>query len=243
MQLDKYMQGSQDRRKKRCLSTSQLFGDQCAKPKKHNKTDKVVTHHAGHLVWGDEPNPHNPHAHIGTGAHECMERYRLDSWQQAVMDRLEGLPLGSLKVDLGRPTTKVILDETEKVSAAQEARQAGRRDPQPLDEWWRKASEQEIADTVPKAIEYGATDLLDIGSQLGRFMDRKLTDAEAAELGCWFYLIGKLARATSALERGGWPSNDTIKDAGVYLKMIQRIRSVGGWPGDWLNEEDIAEQW
>ncbi len=97
--------------------------------------------------------------------------------------------------------------------------------------WWQATSEAEIEQTVEKAVEYGSTDLIDIGSQLGRFMRRPLSDAEAAELGCWFYLIGKIGRATSALERGDWPSDDTIKDTGIYIKMIQRIRDTGSWPG------------
>jgi hypothetical protein len=101
-----------------------------------------------------------------------------------------------------------------------------------LADWWRDLTEQEIAATVPKAIEYGATDLIDIGSQMGRFIGRHLTDQDAAELGCWFYLIGKMARATSAIERGEKPSDDTVKDIGVYVKMIQRIRSAGSWPGE-----------
>ena len=100
--------------------------------------------------------------------------------------------------------------------------------------WWRELAEQEIGATVPKAVEYGSTDLLDIGAQLGRFIGHALTDAQAAEFGCWFYLIGKLARATSALERADWPSDDTIKDIGIYTKMIQRIRATGSWPGEEL---------
>ncbi len=101
---------------------------------------------------------------------------------------------------------------------------------QALIDWWVGQTASEIEQTAPKVAEYGATDLVDIGSQLGRFIGRDISDAEAAELGCWFYLIGKMGRATSALERGDWPSDDTIMDAGIYLKMIQRIRHSGGWP-------------
>lgn len=124
----------------------------------------------------------------------------------------------------------------EQMSAAQQARNNTRRK-QPLDEWWRTTSEREISDTVPKALEYGATDLIDIGSQLGRWMKRDLTDAEAAELGCIFYLVGKMARLTAAVDREEFASDDTIKDIGIYIKMIQRIRSAGSWPGQDLNTD------
>jgi hypothetical protein len=97
--------------------------------------------------------------------------------------------------------------------------------------WWRKQAETEILPTVEKAIEYGATDLIDIGLMLGRTMGWKVNAAEAAELGVFFYLIGKLARWQSAIERHELPSDDTLFDIGVYVRMAQRIRSAGGWPG------------
>lgn len=105
-----------------------------------------------------------------------------------------------------------------------------------LAEWWRATSEAEIGQTVEKAIEYGATDLIDIGLMLARTMGRVVSEEEAAELGVFFYLIGKIARWQSAIERGDRPSDDTLLDIGVYVRMAQRIRQSGGWPG---TKEDV----
>jgi hypothetical protein len=100
-----------------------------------------------------------------------------------------------------------------------------------LANWWRSSAEAEIEQTVAKAIEYGSTDLIDIGLMLARTMQRAVSEDEAAELGVFFYLIGKIARWQSAIERGERPSKDTLLDIGVYVRMAQRIRSAGGWPG------------
>lgn len=100
-----------------------------------------------------------------------------------------------------------------------------------LADWWRDRAEDEIGQTVSKAIEYGATDLIDIGMMLARTMRREVSEEEAAELGVFFYLIGKIARWQSAIERGDRPSDDTLLDIGVYVRMAQRIRSAGSWPG------------
>lgn len=100
-----------------------------------------------------------------------------------------------------------------------------------LRSWWFDKAASEIDQTVPKAIEYGSTDLIDIGLMLARTMRRAVSEPEAAELGVFFYLIGKVARWQSAIERGERPSDDTLLDIGVYVRMAQRIREAGGWPG------------
>jgi hypothetical protein len=105
-----------------------------------------------------------------------------------------------------------------------------------LTEWWLQLAREEIQRTVPKAVEYSATDLADIGHQIARTAGRKVSDEEAAELGVYFYLVGKLARWTGAVTQGERPSDDTIFDMGVYIRMVQRIRATGGWPG--INQED-----
>lgn len=98
--------------------------------------------------------------------------------------------------------------------------------------WWREQSEAEIDMVVAKAIEYGAIDLLEMGRTLAFMAGRTgLTDAQLAELGCVQYLVGKMARVTAAWAEGRAPSNDTYLDIGVYVRMIQRIRQAGGWPG------------
>lgn len=100
-----------------------------------------------------------------------------------------------------------------------------------LRDWWFKVAHDEVERTVPKAVEYGSTDLLDIGTMLARTLRRDVSEEEAAELGVFFYLIGKVARWQSAIERGSRPSDDTLFDIGVYVRMVQRIRHSGGWPG------------
>lgn len=244
---------------KRCQRMAPMHGDlQCEKWRKHNKTDQTIVHKNGLLTWHDAP------------AHEAM-RVFLDQWRVGVPRTFDpklvtystgdtvrasdfeqdittfgdtGQVRGLLNPNKARGAspTFVAIDEMQGAQvASEEARKFERSRTIPLDEWWRSVSEKEISDTVPKAIEYGATDLIDIGSQLGRFMKRDLSNQEAAELGCWFYLVGKMARATSALERGDWPSDDTIKDAGIYLKMIQRIRQAGSWPGEDLFDNEGEE--
>lgn len=122
----------------------------------------------------------------------------------------------------GMVDNRIILDETHIVPVDPESE---------LRAWWLKGAGEEIERTVPKAIEYGSTDLIDIGLMLGRTMGRRINEEEAAELGVFFYLIGKIARWQSAIERGERPSDDTLFDIGVYVRMAQRIRHAGGWPG------------
>jgi hypothetical protein len=96
--------------------------------------------------------------------------------------------------------------------------------------WWCGAADDEIRRTLPKVVEYGATDLVDIGRDLAACMDRQVTDQEAAELGIYFYVRGKLARWTDAIKRGKPVSDDTLFDLGIYIRMAQRVRQSGGWP-------------
>lgn len=115
-------------------------------------------------------------------------------------------------------------------------------DPEPssaeeeLAEWWRDQAEAEIEQTVAKAVEYGSTDLVDIGQSLARVAGREIDDQEAAEWGIFFYLEGKLSRWRSAITDGREVSNDTLLDIGVYARMAQRIREAGSWPG--VKEDD-----
>lgn len=97
--------------------------------------------------------------------------------------------------------------------------------------WWMDKANEEASAVVPKAVEYGATDLRDIGRDLADCMGRTVTDQEATELGIFFYLRGKLSRWVDAVKRGDRPSDDTIYDIGVYCRMAQRNRDAGGWPG------------
>ena len=100
-----------------------------------------------------------------------------------------------------------------------------------LADWWLARATSEIEAVVPKAVEYGAGDLAEIGRTMGLVMGIEGLDSESAtELGIYFYVIGKLARWTAALRDGRVVSDDTLLDLGIYIKMAQRNRDVGGWP-------------
>lgn len=110
-----------------------------------------------------------------------------------------------------------------------------------LRDWWMTKAEVEVQRTVPKAIEYGAYDLTRLGRTMVDVMNhraresgqdpREFTDAEVAELGVYFYVEGKLGRWYDAILNGRQVSDDTLFDIGVYIRMAQRIREAGGWPG------------
>jgi hypothetical protein len=103
---------------------------------------------------------------------------------------------------------------------------------QALAGWWRAKAESEIEMVVAKAVEYGARDLVEMGRSLAHMAGREgLTDAQHAELGCLAYAVGKMARIEAAWHEGRMPSDDSWLDLGVYVRMVQRIREAGGWPG------------
>lgn len=100
-----------------------------------------------------------------------------------------------------------------------------------IEDWWIEQSRQEMEACVPKAAEYGSTDLAVVGRAMGRMMGREsLSDEEATEIGIFFYLQGKFARWEDAIMHGRKVSDDTLLDLSVYTKMMQRNRAVGGWP-------------
>lgn len=102
-----------------------------------------------------------------------------------------------------------------------------------LSNWWRATAEAEIEMVVGKAIEYGATDLRDLGLQILEMAGqrrRQVLDEEATEIGIAFYAAGKLARIMAAVKEGRRPSLDTWIDLGVYARMAQRVHSHHGWP-------------
>lgn len=107
--------------------------------------------------------------------------------------------------------------------------------------WWSRMAERDARTTVPKAVEYGSADLIEIGRAMARATGRRdhLTDAQASELGVYFYLVGKLGRWTAAVEEGRPVSDDTLFDISVYVTMVRRIRDTGGWPYA-VNSADAA---
>lgn len=116
-------------------------------------------------------------------------------------------------------------------------------DTQVLRDWWIDLAATEADRVLPKAIEYGSTDLREIGRTMRDCLNYrgKHTDATDAELGVYFYLVGKIARWTDAIREGRKVSDDTLHDIGVYVRMAQRIRAVGGWPFAPEGQEGISE--
>ena len=103
-----------------------------------------------------------------------------------------------------------------------------------LIQWWLGKAAAEIQPMVDKIIEYGgagrAVDLIEVGRELARLKDWEVNDAEAAELGIYFYIRGKMGRWQAAISEGRGVSDDTLHDIGIYIRMVQRIREMGGWP-------------
>lgn len=105
------------------------------------------------------------------------------------------------------------------------------RDLAALQDWWSSLAQEEFDKVGGKAVEYGSTDLIEIGRTLAFTQHRhNLTEAEQAELGIYFYIVGKIARWSDAVREGRQVSDDTLHDLGVYCRMAQRVRQVGGWP-------------
>lgn len=103
-----------------------------------------------------------------------------------------------------------------------------------LTEWWRGQAQSEIEATIPKAVEYSSTDLHDMGRDLAETMDLPVEDMtveELTELGIYVYVLGKFSRWKGAIKDGRRVSDDTLFDIGVYIRMAQRTRAVGAWPG------------
>lgn len=98
--------------------------------------------------------------------------------------------------------------------------------------WWIDQATSEIDQSIPKIIDYGSTDLIWVGRQMAATMGRDVEDDEAAELGIFFYLVGKIGRWASAVTEGRRPTDDTVFDTHYYAKMVLRIREAGEWPGD-----------
>lgn len=101
-----------------------------------------------------------------------------------------------------------------------------------LHQWWTDLANTEADEVIPKAIEYGSNSMTELGHEIAKLSGRKITDAEAIELACYFYIKGKLGRWSDAIVAGTAVSDDTIKDIGVYVRMVQRVRTHGSWPGE-----------
>lgn len=96
--------------------------------------------------------------------------------------------------------------------------------------WWIDQAIEEADALAPKVGDYGSVDLVWIGRQMAANQGREVEDEEAAEIGIYWYILGKMGRWSSAVQEGRRPSSDTIYDLGVYCRMALRVRSAGGWP-------------
>lgn len=101
--------------------------------------------------------------------------------------------------------------------------------------WWVDTALKEANAAQAKADEYGgkgtAVDLVEMGQSLAQTMGwGYLGDDRAIELGIYFYALGKMGRWTAAIREERWVSDDTLHDLSVYVRMVQRVRDVGGWP-------------
>jgi hypothetical protein len=230
---------------KRCKSTAPVHTElRCELERGHQKRNPRSLHKSGDIVWdGDGMHAHRPGGTIA----DLLRRI-----PAGISFGIDTTPLRETAEDRfgkGAEPTFVAMDEAAAFASTtpvadrvrrqreQAAAFAAPADPeQQLIDWWMGKAAAECEQTVSKAIEYGSTDLIDIGMMLARTMRREVDEEEAAELGVFFYLIGKVARWQSAIERGDRPSADTLLDIGVYVRMAQRIRHAGGWPGVDLEE-------
>lgn len=97
--------------------------------------------------------------------------------------------------------------------------------------WWTQRAEQTAQATAAKCAEYGSHDLYAIGHNVARMNRREVSNAEAFEIGCLFYVLGKIERALSATQRGETASDDTWFDLAVYATMVQAHRA-----GVWIDQ-------
>jgi hypothetical protein len=98
--------------------------------------------------------------------------------------------------------------------------------------WVRATVEADIKRTAPKAMVYGAAgeDMIEIGRQITLMAGtHDCPPDKAAIAGCYFYLVGKLARGNEAIRHGINPSADTVFDISIYLAMTLRIGDTGAW--------------
>ena len=109
-----------------------------------------------------------------------------------------------------------------------------------LEQWWLDQAHTEVAQVIPKAIEYGGASrdhnliamgqsIVNAGFPLPAGLSEQSKSEFLAELAIYVYIQGKLARWGAALNSGRFVSDDTVYDIGIYTRMVQRIRDAGGW--------------
>lgn len=100
-----------------------------------------------------------------------------------------------------------------------------------LRRWWTDQAFDEADRTIAKMEKYGSMDLVHIGRAFWEIAGREepLSDVEAMELGCLFYVYGKVQRAMSAVKSHQSILDDTWFDMHIYPKMAEAARA-GVWP-------------
>lgn len=100
-----------------------------------------------------------------------------------------------------------------------------------LGDWFLQQAGREARLAAPKAIEYGWRSMVQQGKGLAELAGREYTDQGAFELAVWDMVRLKVGRWTEAVMHGKAVSDDTLLDIGIYVKMAQRAREAGAWPG------------
>lgn len=99
---------------------------------------------------------------------------------------------------------------------------------QSFDRWWTTTAQADYDAFGPKMAEYGSTDLEEIGRMLCHLMGWEDAGPSTwGEVGCFFYLYGKIQRRVSAYRRHELPSGDTLHDETVYSLMGRGYRERG----------------
>jgi len=107
----------------------------------------------------------------------------------------------------------------------------------PLERFWNDEAKRELDILLPKAREYGASDLRIMGYALRDWLGLdKFSTRDGEEMAIAFYVLGKVARLFSAYQDGRLPSRDTWEDLAIYARMAIRVREAQSWPGP-LDEE------
>lgn len=89
--------------------------------------------------------------------------------------------------------------------------------------WWTNTAARDLEGFWPKLKEYGAHDLLTMGTALMP----SGTDKDRTEAGIAMYILGKVSRLVGAYQEGRVPSDDTWLDVTVYSYMGRRVRRTG----------------
>lgn len=170
--------------------------------------------------------------YIGTGPQTQLIRSSAESMPTRIVTGL-GQDTGAIGIDDGplelRPSFVDV--PTPEVSHGEGGVLAEGAVDTDLGRWWYDTAHFDFIAVEPKAIEYSSYDMDMIGQVMADISGQGVVDDQMkAELGTFYYMLGKIARMAGAYKDGSLPSDDTIHDITVYSMMLRRIRAVGGWP-------------